>query len=411
MSCCLGWVYILLQVFRGGLGFGSPRRPAHPRDRGRTEGRPARVIARRLLAAGLSLAALHGWAQQTPIVVGQSCDLSGATAPRVKEFVKGVDAYIAQVNAQGGVNGRQIKLVRYDDGFNTEKGLANAKRLVEQDEAMVFFGMGSAPVTAAVLPYAEAKGVPLFGSLSGADSLRQPRPLLFHFRASFGEEINRIAQHFSTLGIKRIAALASDAPIGQDGVVALEQAAKTHGLEVVKVARVSADMKNLNDSAAAIAQAQPNAVLVLAPSGPAIKFIEALKKNQVTAQLAGLSVMSIETLYKALGSQVQGMIISQVVPFPWNARIGIVRDFQKLMSESQIAPSIDSMEGYVSARLLVEGLKAAAQPLTRKSFVAALEATKRRDLGGLSVAFAPADHSLVQFVDITMIGSGGKLIN
>lgn len=364
-----------------------------------------------LLALALSALSLTSAHAQGAIVVGQSCDLSGASASRVKEYTRGVDAFIDRLNAQGGVNGRPVKLVRYDDAFVPEKTLENTKRLVEQDGALLLFGMGSAPGTAAILPYAAEKKIPVFGSLSGATGLRKGQPMLVHFRASFVDEVNRLAMHLSTIGIRKIAVLAADLPIGKDGIAALENVAKGRGLDVVKIARVSADMKNLDESAAAIAAAQPQAVLILAPAGPGIKFTEALKKARVTGQLAGLSVMSSDSLYKALGEQVQGMIITQVVPFPWNTKLDMSRDYQKLMADAKVPLSVDSMEGYMSARLLTEGLKAGGPKLTRESFIAGLEAMNRKDVGGLQVTFSPEDRSLTHLADITMIGKNGKLIN
>lgn len=364
-----------------------------------------------LVALAAVLPAFAAPGTEAPIVVGQSCDLSGPTASRTKEYVRGVDAYLAHVNAQGGVNGRPIKMVRYDDGFSAVKGLENAKRLAEQDGAMLFFGMGSAPVTAAVLPYAKEKSIPVFGSLSGADSLRLQNPMLFHVRASFGEEIDRLTAYLSNVGMKRIAAIAADLPIGNDGAAALEQSAKTHGMEVVKIARVSNDMKNLDAEAAALAKIAPQAVLVLAPAGPAVKYVEALKKHQVYSQLLGVSVMSSTALYKALGPQVEGMLLTQTVPFPWNARLGIVRDYQKRMAEANVPVSFDSMDGYVAARLLVEGLKAAGPGVTRKSFIAALEGMQLKDLDGMSVSFARNSRSLVRLVDVSMISRDNKLLN
>ena len=136
--------------------------------------------------------------------------------------------------------------------------------------------------------------------------------------------------------MKKIAAIAADAPIGKEGITALEAAAKLNGLEIVTIARVAADLKNLDESAAAIAKAKPDAVLILAPAGPGIKFTEALKKNKVTAQLAGLSVMSNTALYKAVADQAQGMIITQVVPFPWSPKFVMTADYQKLMAEKNI---------------------------------------------------------------------------
>ena len=364
-----------------------------------------------LLALALSTLPLTAAHAQTAIVVGQSCDLSGSSSSRVKEYTKGVDAFIDRLNAQGGVNGRPVKLVRYDDAFLPEKTLENTKRLVEQDGALVLFGMGSAPGTTAIMPYAAEKKVPVFGSLSGAMGLRKPQPMLFHFRASFVDEVNRIASYFSTTSTKKIAVLATDLPIGKDGIAAFESAAKVRGLDIVKIARVSADMKNLGESVATIAAAQPQAVLILAPAGPGIQFTEALKKARVTGRLVGLSVMSSDSLYKALGDQVQGMVITQVVPFPWNHLLDMTRDYQKLMVGAKIPLSVDSMEGYMSARLLTEGLKAAGPKLTRDSFVAGLEAMNRKDVGGLQVTFSPEDRSLTHLVDITMIGKNGKLIN
>jgi branched-chain amino acid transport system substrate-binding protein len=372
-------------------------------------GRFNRVIASASVALGLALSS--NVQAQTPMVVGQTCDLSGPTAARVTEYIKGVDAYIDRLNGQGGVNGRPIKLVRYDDAFKPEKALENAKRLAEQDGAAIFFGVGSAPGTAAILPYATEKGIPVFGSLSGADSLRKPNPVIFHIRASFGEEINRLAAHFSASGMKKIAAIAADLPIGKEGVTALEAAAKANGLEIVHIARVAADLKNLDESAAAIAKVRPDAVLILAPAGPGIKFTEALKKNKVTSQLAGLSVMSNTALYKALAEQTQGMIISQVVPFPWSPKFAMTADYQKLMAEKGLAVSIDTMEGYLSARLLAEALKSAGAKLTRESFISGVEGINGKDVGGLQVNFSSKDRSLVKLVNITMIGRDGKLVN
>ena len=372
-----------------------------------------RVLGMGLCALGLGLPVPA--LAQTPIVVGQTCDLSGPTALRVNEYIKGVDAYIDRLNGQGGkndgINGRPVKLVRYDDAFKPEKALENAKRLAEQDGAAIFFGMGSAASTAAILPYAIEKGIPVFGSLSGADSLRKPNPVIFHLRASFSEEVNRIATHLSVSGMKKIAAIAADAPIGKEGVTALEAAAKLNGLEIVHIARIAADLKNLDEAAVAIAKARPDAVLILAPAGPGIKFTEALKKNKVTAQLVGLSVMSNTALYKALAEQAQGMIITQVVPFPWSPKFAMTADYQKLMAEKNFAVSIDTMEGYLSARLLVEALKSAGAKLTRESFIAGVESINSKDVGGVQVNFSSKDRSLVKLVNITMIGKDGKLVN
>lgn len=365
----------------------------------------------RLLAAGaVSLGACTANAQ-SQLVIGQSCDLSSAAAPRVREYVKGVDAYIQSVNEAGGVNGRLIRFIRYDDGFDPARALQNARRLVEQDGALILFGMGAAQSTAAILPYATEKGIPILGSMSGADSLRKANPMLFHLRASFGDEIERIALHLSTVGLKRVAVMASNLPIGVEGTATMKKAAKEQGLDLVRVVQVDAKLGNLADAAAAIARDDPQAVLILAPAGPGIKFVEALKSAKVSAQLVGLSIMSSDSLYKTLGERAHGMIITQVVPFPWSPRLAITRDYQKLMARTGTAVSVDTLEGYIAARLLVEALRSAGNPPSRESFVAALERMNDKDLGGLRVTLSAKDRVAISTVDITMIGTAGKLVD
>jgi ABC-type branched-subunit amino acid transport system substrate-binding protein len=315
------------------------------------------------------------------------------------------------VNAKGGVHGRLIKIIRYDDAFNGDKALENAKRLVEIDGAFALFGLGSGPSTAAVLPYATEKGIPVFGSLSGADSLRGNNPLVFHTRPSFSEEINRIAAHLGAVGIKRIAAMAADLQIGREGAIALAAAAKRNGLESPYVEKISADLKNINHAAAEITKMSPQAVLILAPAGLGDKFIEALRNSGYPYQLVGLSVLSSDALYKTFGEKAKGMILTQVVPFPWSKKLQLVLDYQKLMVDKNIPVSIDTMEGYLAARILVEGLKAAGPKPTRHSFTAALEAMGNKELGGYFLTFSPERHVATTLVDITMIGSGGRLIN
>ena len=365
----------------------------------------------RLLAIGIVALGTVAANAQSPLVIGQSCDLSSAASPRVKEYVKGVDAYIQSVNEAGGVNGHPIKLIRYDDGFKPDRALQNAKRLVEQDGALILFGMGAAQSTAAVLPYTNEKGIPILGSMSGADSLRKASPLLFHLRASFGDEIERIALHLSTVGLKRVAVMASDLPIGVEGTATMVKAAKEQGLDLVRVVRVDAKLGNLADAAAAIARDNPQAVLILAPAGPGIKFTEALKDAKVSAQVVGLSIMSSDSLYKTLGERAHGMIITQVVPFPWNTRLAITRDYQRLMARSGTAVSVDTLEGYIAARLLVEALRSAGNPPSRESFVAALERMNDKDLGGLRITLSAKDRVAISMVDITMIGAAGKLVD
>lgn len=363
------------------------------------------------LALSWAAAASQGLGRAPPIVIGQSCDLSGGTSARVKEMVKGVDIYAEHVNRQGGVHGRQVRFIRYDDEFKPAKAAQNARTLIDQDGAFTLFAMGSQASTVAALPYAEEKGVPIFGSISGADSLRKPNPVLFHTRASFGEEIAKIGMHLKTVGMGRIAVIAANLPIGNEGLAAVEAVARREGLELAGKGMVAADLSDLKEAVAAIAATKAQAVLVLAPSGIGIRMIEALRDSGYAGQLVGLSVLSSDALYKALGEKAKGTIITQVVPFPWSSRLPLVREYQQLMAANKQALSIDSLEGYLTARLLVEALRAAGPNPTRKSFYAAVEGMTDKDLGGLKVQFSPRQRVAFNFVEITMLGQGGKLVN
>ena len=366
-------------------------------------------------AVVLLLAALGGtsvaWGAND-IVIGQSLDFGPTSWGRLKEFTRGSDALVTQVNAGGGIKGRKIKLIRYDDQFKPDKALENAKKLVEVDKVDVLFAFGSAPNFAATIPYATKAGVPVFGAISGADSIRKFNPLLFHYRASFSDEVNRMVQHVSGMGIKTMGVLAVDLPIGKDGLAALNDASKAGGstLKVVASEKIPQDLKGLDAAVANVIKANPATILILGPSGPAIKFIEALKKTTSTAQIFVLSVVSSDALVAKFGEAARGIVITQVVPYPWVADTKLVKDYQDLMNQTRGNITVDSMEGYLAARMLIEGIRASGANFSRKGFVSALEKWNNKDMDGYSISFSDKDHVASSYVDITMIGKQGRLV-
>ncbi len=363
----------------------------------------------------LFLAALGGahaaWGAND-IVIGQSMDFSQTSGVRLKEFSRGVDAFIDHVNVSGGIKGRKIKLIRYDDQFKPDKALENAKKLVEVDKVDVLFALGSAPNFSAILPYATQAGVPVFGAISGADSIRRFNPLAFHYRASFSDEINRIVQHVSGVGITSIAVLAVDLPIGKDGLAALNVASKAGGstLKVVASEKIPQDLQGLDAAVTKVVNVSPATILILGPSGPSIKFIEALKKTATTAQIFVLSVVSSDALVAKFGEAARGIVITQVVPYPWVANTKLVKDYQDLMNQTSGTISVDSMEGYLAARMLIEGIRASGASFSRKGFISALEKWNGKDMDGYTISFSEKDHVASSYVDITMIGRKGRLV-
>jgi ABC-type branched-subunit amino acid transport system substrate-binding protein len=373
-----------------------------------------------LVAASLALVA-PAWAAPAPvpgisareIVVGHDVDLSGAIAVRMKTLIQAADAYIEKVNKAGGVHGRLIRVVRTDNGNKADKTKENVKKLVETDGVFTMWGISGTGNVGVALPYLTEQKVPLIGSTSGADPYYvKPHAMLFNLKAGYSDEIRRMVAHLHDTYVTKVAIVYTDNGFGKEALKTAQAAAKENNLEVLGIAAVKEDASDAAQAVKPIAKLNPPAVLLLTLAGPAPKVVEEyVREATMRPQFFALSIVASDSLYKAIGEKSRGIIVTQIVPFPWDRNIMLVREYQDTVGAKGVTDfSPTGMEGFILAKSLVEGLQAAGKNPTREGLVQAFEQMRDKDLGGMKMSFSPTNHNGSRLVEITMIGKGGKLV-
>lgn len=348
------------------------------------------------------------------ILIGMSSPFTGPNGAYGLEMKEGVQAYLAQVNAAGGVNGRKIELVAFDDGYETDRTVANTKKLINENKVFALMAFyGSSPTTEAMKVFSEAK-VPLVGTISGADTLRQPvNRYMFHLRASYGDETDAIVNQLVSLGIKNIAVFYQNDGFGKAGLDGVTAALKRHKLAPVASATVERNSVKVEAAVAAVAKANPQAVIMVTLYKPTAAFIKQIKAAGMIPQFSTLSPVGADLLVKELGPDSRGVGISQVMPFPWDDTKPVTREYHKALQSfaNHKNYSYYGVEGYINAKLMVEAIKRAGKDLTREKLVSVLESANDIDLGGFHVGYSPSNHNGSRFVDLTVIGNAGKVLH
>lgn len=343
------------------------------------------------------------------ILLGQSAALSGPAQELGIEMRLGAQLYFDWVNAQGGVNGRRIELKSYDDGYEPERTVANTKKLIDQDKVFALFGYVGTPTSNAALPLFSDARVPFLGAFTGAESLRAPfNRMVFNVRASYFDETENIVEQFSSLGVKNIAVYYQNDAYGKAGLAGVERALAKRGMKISATATVERNSTEVAAAVKAIHAASPDMVVMISAYKSCAAFIKAMKQAGSAAQYYNVSFVGSRPLAKELGVDGYGVGISQVVPFPWASTIPVVRDYQKLLkTHTDRDVSFTSLEGFIAAKVLVEGIRRAGADLTRDKLIGALESMSNFDLGGFVVSFSPQNRNGSRFVELTMIGRDG----
>ena len=341
------------------------------------------------------------------ILIGQSAALSGPAEQLGKEMKAGAEAYFDVVNKSGGINGRKIKLVSLDDGYEPEKAAANTRKLIEEEKVLALFGYVGTPTSNAALPIFTAAKIPFIGAFTGAQSLREPfNRYIFNVRASYYDETEQIVAHLVLQGITKIAVFYQNDAYGKAGLAGVEIAMKKRMLEIAATATVERNTTDVTAAVGKLAKSGTNAVIMISAYKSCAAFIRAMKLAGGLQQFWNVSFVGSKALSQELGDEGRGVQISQVVPFPWSDVNLIVRDYQKHIGARE-KYSFTSLEGYIAAKVLIEGLKRAGKKPTRESLVDGLASMGKTDLGGFTVTYTPTNHNGSSYVDLTIISRGG----
>ena len=347
------------------------------------------------------------------IVIGQFAVITGPAAQLGQRMQLGMQTYFNVVNAQGGIHGRSIKLITRDDGYEPDKAAAAVKALINEDKVFALAGSVGTPTGLAALPILTEAQVPLVGMFTGAQALREPfNRQVFNVRASYFDETERMVQHLTTLGVKKIAVFYQNDAYGKAGLEGVERALTKRQLKPVATGTVERNSVDVAKSLEAILKSEPEAVVQISAYKSSAAFFKQARAKGYGGQFFNVSFVGSKALADDLGDAGQGVVISQVVPFPYAGNSGVVRDYQQRMLEAgQKEFDFTSMEGYLTARVLVEGLRRAGRTLTRESLISGLESMHDVNLGGFTVNYSAKNHQGSNFTDLTIIGRGGKFMH
>ncbi|MBI4987586.1 MAG: ABC transporter substrate-binding protein [Rhodocyclales bacterium] len=375
------------------------------------------LSALRRCAAVLSLAILPAAAGAATIVIGQVAPYSGPLAPTGSHVGAGAKLYFDRINAAGGIHGAKIRFVTRDDGYKVPETVKLTRELIKEESPLALVGMvGTGNVEALVKERVlEEADIPVVGIRSGALSLVSPVvPQLFHTRASYAAEVEKIVQQLDTTGIKRVAVLYQDDPLGLDGLAGAEKSLKLHNLQLLVKAPYEKNTTKVEAAVKAIAMAKPQAVIMVSNTAASAEFVRQSRAAGNDAQLLTLSITDGPQLVKRIGKETaHGLSIVQVVPDPSSRSLAVTRDLQddyKKFAPKGVEVNHTLLEGYLAGRVLAEGLKRAGPNPTRKKLREALEAMRDYDAGGLYIRFSPSSHSGSDFLDITILNREGKVL-
>ena len=345
------------------------------------------------------------------IRLGQAAVFTGPAAQLGIQMRNGIKAYFDYVNDAGGVHGRKLELVTEDDFYEPARAPAASKKLIEEHKVFALLGYVGTPTGAAHLPVVNQAKVPLVGMFTGAEILRDPlNRYVFHVRASYYDETDKIVEQVVSTGGRKIAVFHQADSYGEAGRKGTEIALAKRGMKIHSTGTVERNTVKVEDAVKAIHASQPDAVVMVSAYTSCAEFIRQMKKAGSGAIFYNVSFVGSKALSDALGKEGVGVAISQVVPFPWGRSVPVVKEYQELAKKAGYADyNFSAMEGFVTAKVMVEGLRRAGRDLTREKFVEAMEKMDV-DLGGFYVSYSPKNHAGSRFVDLTIIGQEGKFL-
>ena len=372
----------------------------------------------RTLLATFTLLFAAAVSAQTPgvtsrsILLGQSAAFSGPAAQLGIQMNIGTKAYFDQVNAQGGVYGRKIEIKALDDRYEANLCAENTKKLIQEDKVFALVSYVGTPTTMAAMPIFTGAKVPLIGPFTGAEALRSPvNRYIFNVRASYYDETEKIVEQLVSTGNHKIAVFYQDDAYGQAGLKGVQIAMDKRGMKIVALGKVERNTVKVQDAVKTINAAQPDGVIMISAYTSIAEFVREMKAAGSTTQFHNVSFVGSTALADALKDEGYGVAISQVVPYPWSPSVHVVKEYEEVLAKAGHTDfNFSSLEGYIVGKVVVEALHRAGKEPTREKLVTALEAMNNVDLGDFVVSFSPTNHSGSKFVDLTMIGHGGRFI-
>jgi ABC-type branched-subunit amino acid transport system substrate-binding protein len=366
----------------------------------------------------LLAAAFPAQAQTAPgvtdneILIGSCSALEGPSSFLGTETVTGAKAYFDMVNEADGVDGRKLKLISYDDSYDPAKTETCFNRLMEQKVFALGFFVGT-PTAVKYVPMAESNKIPLVGLFTGAQTLYVPvRHWVVNVRASYFDETReQIDGLWGKLGYKKIGVIYPEDAFGAAVLDGVKTALKAHGAEPIAVASYQRQTAQVGGAIDKVKAANPQAVVVVGPANTVAPILKQSRAKGWKPLFLTVSFVGTDDLIKEAGDDADGVVITQVVPPYYLTDLKTVALYRRTLAKHfpSAQPNFVSLEGFVDAMVLVEGLKHMGKDPTREGLVRGIESIHDHDLGlgpQLKLNYSSKEHKGFDHVIPTVVRGG-----
>jgi branched-chain amino acid transport system substrate-binding protein len=353
---------------------------------------------------------------QTPAVTADTVRIhhigpfTGPLANANKEALAGAKLYLSKVNAAGGINGRKIEIIEADDKQDAKVTEQLASELIARKEVLAFFMPRTSPSIQNLLKLTEVAGIPIVAPQVGPDFLYDGKQKsAFTVRASYAAEQIRALELQLRLGRKSFAFLTADDSYGNPLLaVAIKNLAEFNLKPIFE--KIDNRNANLEPALAKFVAAKPEVVFLLCSATCASDFVNKYVERGGATQFVTLSNNSSNSFVKGLGKNARGVIVMQVMPLPTSKAVGISKEYAAAAIAAKLDPSHAGLQGYISARLLAEGVRKSGRSPTSASLIGGLESLRDFDLGGFALNYGANDRIGSSFIEETIISKEGKFL-
>lgn len=364
------------------------------------------------VARPLPAAANEPGVSDDSILFGQAAALEGPSSALGQGMRQGILAAFAEINAKGGVHGRKLALVSRDDGYDPDRSVVQTKKLIEEDQVFALIGAVGTPTAVATVPISSARNVPFIGPFTGAEFLRSPQlRSVVNIRASYGAEAEAWIKHLTEdLHFTNIAIFYQDDSFGRDGLMGVKRALDKRGLELSAEGTFERNTRAVGSALRMLKRAEPQAVVMVGTYGPCAEFIKLAHKAGFHPTFVNISFVGANALAKELGTAGEGVIVSQVVPFPWDISLKVTADYQaaQRVLDPNLTPDFVSLEGYLSGRLAAAALQMAGPKPTRVNLLRVINDVGRFDISGSIIILGAKAQDAPPKVFLTVIQKDGS---
>ena len=345
------------------------------------------------------------------IVFGQSAAFSGPAEALGQGMRLGILAAFREANQAGGVHGRSLELESLDDGYESDTAFSNTQQLIYEGGVFALIGAVGTPTSRSSFLSANSAGAPFVAPFTGAEFLRNPKlDNVLNLRASYYQETEKmVARLTEDLSITRVAVLYQNDAYGQAGLEGVRLALERRGLEPVATGLYERNTTAVSGAVFHIVSAEPEAVIMIGAYAPVAKTIIMVRET-VDPVFMAVSFVGGSALAQALGSEGDGVYVTQVVPFPEDTDVPVVADYRDALTkyDPNAAPGFVSLEGYLAGRLAIVGLETCGRDVSRECFLSSIRDAGAIDIDGFALQYGPGDNQGSDSVFLTILGEDGK---